>query len=374
MTRTLAAGREAVHTARRTRAMLSTPTQPGSTRAPEDGTARRCTGDRKPSSTNAASTARVTASTPLVGHHRDAGPAEAAAGHPGRRPRRPGRRPPRRSRARGRRSRSRRASSGATRRTAGRPRPSRPRPSAATVSVTRWISVTTCRARRRTRSSGSASTTSSVAARRVGTPSARAALSQSARRDPYPPSVRAWETRVSVTSSVWPARSSGTTGSLGAGSKSMSSAAPRLGEHRDRLVHAAGGRADDLGLGPDAGVHERSPHVGVSSTPSEVGRATADRALERRRAATARRRAAPVLSTSRSTPGTAWPASRSAQTTPTAYAGPAVDRAGAERRPACPPTLRPAGGWRPGPARRRARAARRTSRAAAPPGSTRPAL
>ena len=226
--------------------------------------------------------ARTTASTRSVGHQGDAGAAEAAAGHPGAPPRRPGRPSRPRGRARGRRSRSRRASSGATRRRSGRPRPSRPRARAATVSVTRSISVTTWRARRRTRSSASASTASSVAcaqrrhAERVGRPPRSR---PGARRSP--PSVSACATRVSVTSRVWPARSSGSaTGAWSSASKSISSAAPvDAGSATVWSIPPVGA--------PTTSVSARM-HASISVCRSQVGadrsqHRDADRALQRGR-------------------------------------------------------------------------------------------
>ena len=125
-------------------------------------------------------------------------------------------------------------------------------------------------------------------------------------------------------------------------SKSISSAVPASAEHRDRLVHAAGRRADDLGLGADARRRPaRAAGLGRAASPSSAGHAPPRPRTPGPPSSTAQRPAAPVLSTSRSSPGrrgrpraapTPRPAAYAAQ--PSTVPGRLADRALPGRRAA----------------------------------------
>ena len=187
---------------------------------------------------------------------------------------------------------------------------------ASTVCVTRAISVTTWRARRRMRSSASSATRSTVASRRESTPSRPTAVSQSARRLAYPPSTRACETPVSTTRSASPAPSSANgTARVGPSSKSISSAAP--GSANIATVWSM----------PPVGAPATSvsARMHAATRRSLVARSSGMPATEATATATEHSRAADddspapsgtVLSTQTSSPPTSTPDSRSAQTTP----------------------------------------------------------
>jgi hypothetical protein len=87
----------------------------------------------------------------------------------------------------------------------------RPDRSSATVSSTRWFSVTTCRARRSITGSETRERSATEASRNAGTPSASAAASHARRRSAYSPPAWRCGALVSTTSTASPsaARSNG---------------------------------------------------------------------------------------------------------------------------------------------------------------------
>ena len=162
-------------------------------------------------------------------------------------------------------------------------------------------------------SPSSRATCSGVASRRLGRPSTSAAFSTAARRCPYCPSARWWRTRVSITSSRRPVSPSGERHRAHAAVAHVDEQrVPLLAEHRRRLVHAAGGRPDDVVLRADAGPGQR--RAVEAEVVDVVGR-------QRHRALQRRRRGQPgpsgtVSVTRTSRPPTAWPAARNAHSTP----------------------------------------------------------
>ena len=221
---------------------------------------------------------------PLLGDQRDRGAAEPAAGHPGAERARLDRgRATAVSSSAQEISKSSRieaceaANSGPSAVPGARPR----RPS--TTSVTRAISVTTCRARFRSRSSSSASTWSSV-----GLPQ---------RRHPEPRgrglAVVAPLAVAAVGQVVGDPGVGHQQGEAGVG-QGQGHVGGRVGVEvdqqrrpgrrvqRDRLVHAAGRRARHLGLGADAGLHQPLPAVVGQLGPQQAADRGRDGALDGR--------------------------------------------------------------------------------------------